>query len=68
LAAKNLTAFARGLRNKFGPHAASVASVVFEKFKEKRAQLKEPLIELIDVIFASSVYFFNNLYNFNAKF
>ena len=57
MAAKNLTAFAKGLRNKFGPHAASIASVVFEKFKEKRAQLKGPLIELIDAVYACSVGF-----------
>ena len=55
LAAQSLTAFAKGLRAKFFPYAATVAPIVFEKFKEKKAILREPLIDLIDAVFATSV-------------
>jgi cytoskeleton-associated protein 5 len=54
-AAKCLTGFAKGLRTKFAHNALTVAPVVFEKFREKKATLKDPLVELIDAVFASSV-------------
>lgn len=54
-AARCLIGFANGLRVKFGPNVASVAPIVFDKFKEKKAILKDPLIELIDAVFATSV-------------
>ena len=65
-AAKSLTGFAKGLRNKFGPCTASLAPVIFDKFKEKKATLREPLVELIDAVFACSVCitFQNNLGTF----
>jgi hypothetical protein len=50
-----LTGFAKGLSTKFTPNVTSIAPVIFDKFKEKKATLKDPLIELIDSIFAISV-------------
>ncbi|KAL7079082.1 hypothetical protein ACQ4LE_001573 [Meloidogyne hapla] len=61
VAAKCLTSMAKGLRNKFGPHTASIAPVIFDKFKEKKPHLRDPLIELIDAVFAST-----NLNNLSA--
>ena len=57
-AAKSLTGFARGLRTKFGTHAQTVAPTVLEKFKEKKAILRDPLIDLIDAVYANTVIFF----------
>uniref|UniRef100_A0A0N4ZIA9 TOG domain-containing protein n=1 Tax=Parastrongyloides trichosuri TaxID=131310 RepID=A0A0N4ZIA9_PARTI len=54
LSAKCLSAFAYGLRQKFGPYVLNIASVIFEKFKEKKPILRDPLIELIDNIVAYS--------------
>ncbi|CAK5080586.1 unnamed protein product [Meloidogyne enterolobii] len=50
---------AKGLRNKFGPHTASLSPIIFDKFKEKKPHLRDPLIELIDAVFASTTL--NNL-------
>uniref|UniRef100_A0A7E4UZT1 TOG domain-containing protein n=1 Tax=Panagrellus redivivus TaxID=6233 RepID=A0A7E4UZT1_PANRE len=48
LAAKLLTGIANGLRTKFAPHAPSIYPALFEKFKEKKPQLREPLCECVD--------------------
>ena len=53
--AKCLTGMAKGLRNKFGPHTASLSPIIFDKFKEKKPHLRDPLIELIDAVFATTV-------------
>jgi hypothetical protein len=50
-----LIGFAKGLRAKFAPNAVLVAPIVFEKFKEKKAILRDPLVELIDAVYATSV-------------
>ena len=55
VAAKCLTGMAKGLRNKFGPHTASLSPIIFDKFKEKKPHLRDPLIELIDAVFATTV-------------
>ncbi|VDN25968.1 unnamed protein product [Gongylonema pulchrum] len=52
-AARCLTAFATGLRKKFAQHATLVASTIFEKFKEKKPVLRDPLIDCIDAVAAS---------------
>uniref|UniRef100_A0A0N4ZF30 TOG domain-containing protein n=1 Tax=Parastrongyloides trichosuri TaxID=131310 RepID=A0A0N4ZF30_PARTI len=54
LSAKCLSAFAYGLRQKFGPFVPGIAGTIFEKFKEKKPILRDPLIELIDNIAAYS--------------
>jgi len=46
---------AKGLRNKFGPHTSSLSPIIFDKFKEKKPHLRDPLIELIDAVFATTV-------------
>ncbi|KAI1694976.1 forkhead domain-containing protein [Ditylenchus destructor] len=48
--AKCLTLLATGLRKKFACFAPSVMPVVFEKFKEKKAVLRDPLILCVDAI------------------
>uniref|UniRef100_A0A0K0F5E8 Zygote defective protein 9 (inferred by orthology to a C. elegans protein) n=1 Tax=Strongyloides venezuelensis TaxID=75913 RepID=A0A0K0F5E8_STRVS len=55
LSAKCLSAFAYGLRQKFAPFVPSIAGVIFEKFKEKKPTLRDPLVELIDNIAAYCV-------------
>ena len=55
-AAKCLGGFAKGLRGNFGPNAPSLVPVIFDKFKEKKATLREPLIELIDAVYATTVW------------
>jgi cytoskeleton-associated protein 5 len=60
-AAKCLIGFAKGLGTKFGPNVASVVPVIFDKFKEKKASLRDPLIGLIDAIFAISVSEFGRI-------
>uniref|UniRef100_A0A915M7Y5 TOG domain-containing protein n=2 Tax=Meloidogyne incognita group TaxID=654580 RepID=A0A915M7Y5_MELJA len=62
VAAKCLTGMAKGLRNKFGPHTASLSPIIFDKFKEKKPHLRDPLIELIDAVFATT-----NLNNLSAS-
>lgn len=54
LSAKCLSAFAYGLRQKFSPFVPGIAGVIFEKFKEKKPILRDPLVELIDNIVAYS--------------
>uniref|UniRef100_A0A915DAQ2 TOG domain-containing protein n=1 Tax=Ditylenchus dipsaci TaxID=166011 RepID=A0A915DAQ2_9BILA len=54
IAAKCLTGLANGLRTKFGVHAQTLTSVIFEKFKEKKPSLRDPLIELIDAVYATT--------------
>lgn len=54
LAARCLTAFALGLRKKFSPYVSSIVPVIFEKFKEKRPLLRDPLSECIDAVVAST--------------
>ena len=54
MAAKCICQLAKGLRNKFGPYAASITPIIFEKFKEKKALLREPLVEAIDAVYVST--------------
>ncbi|VDO83890.1 unnamed protein product, partial [Haemonchus placei] len=54
LAAKCMRGVAEGLRKKFAPHAPSVVPVIFDKFKEKKPLLRDPLVECIDAIFATT--------------
>ncbi|VDN07875.1 unnamed protein product [Thelazia callipaeda] len=53
-AARCLTVLAAGLRKKFAPFATVVASTIFEKFKEKKPVLRDPLIDCIDAVAAST--------------
>uniref|UniRef100_A0A914PE31 TOG domain-containing protein n=1 Tax=Panagrolaimus davidi TaxID=227884 RepID=A0A914PE31_9BILA len=53
-AAKCITQLAKGLRSKFANHVPSVIEVIFEKFKEKKALLRDPLIEAIDAIYPTT--------------
>ncbi|VBB27713.1 unnamed protein product [Acanthocheilonema viteae] len=50
VAAKCITGFANGLRYKFATFIPKIYVSVFEKFKEKKSILREPLIELCDVL------------------
>ncbi|CAG9535329.1 unnamed protein product [Cercopithifilaria johnstoni] len=50
VAAKCITGFANGLRYKFATFIPKIYISVFEKFKEKKLILREPLIELCDVL------------------
>ncbi|TKR95208.1 hypothetical protein L596_009406 [Steinernema carpocapsae] len=59
-AARCITAMATGLRKKFASHAAIVIPVIFEKFKEKKPTLREPLVECIDAV-AQTIPFDNIL-------
>uniref|UniRef100_A0A914PB53 TOG domain-containing protein n=1 Tax=Panagrolaimus davidi TaxID=227884 RepID=A0A914PB53_9BILA len=54
VAAKCITQLARGLRSKFANHAPSIIEVIFEKFKEKKALLRDPLVEAIDAVYAAT--------------
>lgn len=54
LAAKCMKGIAEGLRKKFAPHAPAVVPVIFDKFKEKRPLLRDPLVECIDAIAATT--------------
>ncbi|KAM3717569.1 Zygote defective protein [Dirofilaria immitis] len=54
VAARCLTAFATGLRKKFAQYATMVAPTIFEKFKEKKPVLRDPLIDCIDAVAAST--------------
>uniref|UniRef100_A0AC35GY11 TOG domain-containing protein n=1 Tax=Panagrolaimus sp. PS1159 TaxID=55785 RepID=A0AC35GY11_9BILA len=56
VAAKCITQLAKGLRSKFGPYAATFVPVIFEKFKEKKALLRDPLIEAIDAIYPTTTF------------
>lgn len=55
VAAKCLTGLAKGLKTKFGSYSTSIAPVIFDKFKEKKPILRDPLIDLIDAIFSTTV-------------
>ncbi|VDO66225.1 unnamed protein product [Heligmosomoides polygyrus] len=50
LTAKCIKGFATGLRSKFSPY---IIPVVFDKLKEKRALLRDPLVECVDAIAAT---------------
>ncbi|VDM59748.1 unnamed protein product [Angiostrongylus costaricensis] len=50
LAAKCMKGLALGLRKKFAPHVAAVAPAIFDKFKEKKPILRDPLVECIDAV------------------
>ncbi|KAK6736923.1 hypothetical protein RB195_019549 [Necator americanus] len=54
LAAKCMKGIAEGLRKKFAPHAPTVVPAVFDKFKEKKPLLRDPLVECIDAIAATT--------------
>uniref|UniRef100_A0AC35FFU1 TOG domain-containing protein n=1 Tax=Panagrolaimus sp. PS1159 TaxID=55785 RepID=A0AC35FFU1_9BILA len=54
VAAKCITQLAKGLRSKFANHAPSIIEVIFEKFKVKKDLLRDPLIEAIDAIYATT--------------
>jgi negative regulator of replication initiation len=60
LAAKCLTCVAKGLRAKFGPFAPTVMPAILDKFKEKKPLLRDPLVECVDAVYATS--------NFDAIF
>ncbi|PAV85409.1 hypothetical protein WR25_01466 isoform A [Diploscapter pachys] len=53
LAAKCLKCIAEGLRKKFSPHAPTILPTIFEKFKEKKPTLRDPLVECIDAVAAT---------------
>uniref|UniRef100_A0A8R1TIQ7 TOG domain-containing protein n=1 Tax=Onchocerca volvulus TaxID=6282 RepID=A0A8R1TIQ7_ONCVO len=50
IAAKCITSFANGLRYRFAMYIPKIYVSAFEKFKEKKLVLREPLIELCDVL------------------
>ena len=50
-----MTCVASGLRAKFAPYASTVVPVIFERFKEKKPQLRDPLVECIDAVYATTV-------------
>lgn len=52
-AAKCLAGIAKGLRNSFAPYANSCIQLIFEKFKEKKANVVQGLREAIDAIIVS---------------
>ncbi|KAI1728792.1 HEAT repeat domain-containing protein [Ditylenchus destructor] len=54
VAAKCVTCLANGLRQKFGVHGSTIAPVIFEKFKEKKPVLRDPLIECMDAIYSTT--------------
>lgn len=66
LAAKCLTCLANGLRIKFAIFVRDIVPVIFEKFKEKKPLLRDNLIECIDAVYATTVFFNkkNNVYKF----
>ncbi|KAF7639366.1 hypothetical protein Mgra_00001034 [Meloidogyne graminicola] len=55
LAAKCLCSIAQGLRFGFAPYATALAPICFNKFKEKKVILKEPLSLLVDALFFASI-------------
>ncbi|CAI5438088.1 unnamed protein product [Caenorhabditis angaria] len=54
LAANCLTGLANGLRVKFSQFAISVAPTIFDKFKEKKPTLRDPLVLCIDAVLATT--------------
>uniref|UniRef100_A0A914LXG3 TOG domain-containing protein n=1 Tax=Meloidogyne incognita TaxID=6306 RepID=A0A914LXG3_MELIC len=55
ISAKCLCLIAQGLRFGFSPYSAGLAPICFDKFKEKKATLKEPLSVLVDALFFSTI-------------
>ncbi|CAK5059558.1 unnamed protein product [Meloidogyne enterolobii] len=55
MSAKCLCLIAQGLRFGFSPYSAGLAPICFDKFKEKKATLKEPLSILVDALFFSTI-------------
>ncbi|CAI4224154.1 unnamed protein product [Auanema sp. JU1783] len=51
--AKCICGLAKGLRQKFSPLAQSIFPVIFEKLKEKKPLLKDPLVECLDALIAT---------------
>jgi hypothetical protein len=54
VAAKCISQIAYGLRTSFSPYAPMVTPVIFEKFKEKKSTLRDPLIEAIDSVYSAT--------------
>ncbi|GMR36867.1 hypothetical protein PMAYCL1PPCAC_07062, partial [Pristionchus mayeri] len=54
LAAKCISGIASGLRAKFAPYASQIVPVCAERFKEKKPVLRDPLIECIDAVAATT--------------
>lgn len=57
VAAKCIMGFAKGLRKNFNPHSRSVIAIIFAKFKEKKPVLRDPLVECVDAVYSTTVYF-----------
>lgn len=55
IAAKCLMGFAKGLRKDFNSHSRSVITIIFAKFKEKKPVLRDPLVECVDAVYATTV-------------
>uniref|UniRef100_A0A914Y9P6 TOG domain-containing protein n=1 Tax=Panagrolaimus superbus TaxID=310955 RepID=A0A914Y9P6_9BILA len=53
-AAKCIAQLAKGLRTNFASYLSNVTSVIFEKFKEKKSTLRDPLIEAIDAVYSTT--------------
>uniref|UniRef100_A0A914QA91 TOG domain-containing protein n=1 Tax=Panagrolaimus davidi TaxID=227884 RepID=A0A914QA91_9BILA len=53
-ATKCITQLAKGLRTNFSPFVSNVTPVIFEKFKEKKSTLRDPLIETIDAVYSTT--------------
>ncbi|EGT59628.1 hypothetical protein CAEBREN_10303 [Caenorhabditis brenneri] len=54
LAANCIAGIANGLRTKFQPFFLGVAPIIFEKFKEKKPTLRDPLVACIDAVVATT--------------
>ena len=67
LAAKCLKCIAEGLRKKFAPHAPTVVPTIFEKFKEKKPALRDPLVECIDAVAATVRNLIKNIFFFQKR-
>jgi hypothetical protein len=55
MAAKCLLLIAQGLRFGFFHYSVGLAPICFDKFKEKKAILREPLSSLVDALLFASV-------------
>lgn len=64
-AAKSILGFSKGLRHNFSSEAQATMASAFEKFKERKAVLREPLIDCVDSI-ASVVPFANYVESIEA--
>ena len=58
MASKCLCAIAQGLRFGFFQYSVGLAPICFDKFKEKKAILREPLSLLVDALFFASIRVF----------